>query len=560
MTPSRFARFAKADAVDAATAPHEVDVVDHAEPVVSAPAAPSATPSSSFVVTPQHAAFFAWVEDPAPAHRAAILEAVAGSGKTSTLIQATRRIPATQKGIYVAFNKRVVDDIRGRLPANVGASTLHSVGYNAVRARFGKAIDPRADTRKTFKLFDEFTKRDPRLVEYGATVAKLVAKAKAFGIVPTDVPNTYGLVDDTPESWNELIVRFKIEPPNFDPAKLQTAIDIARNVLRLGLTFDKTHRSIDFDDQLYLTVAYRLPLTRYKWVLVDEAQDISPVQRKMLHAMIAMRTGRLVAVGDVNQAIYGFRGADSDSIGAIAREFDAVAFPLSITYRCPTSVVALAKPYVPHLEARADAPAGEVQTNVSLDLLDRGGWRPTDLVVCRNNAPLVSLAYRLLKRKVACKVLGRDIGAGVKSLVGKLRAKDLPDLIARADQYLVEQTAKLIAAGKEAQVEGLEDRVETLKAFAVEARDLYSMNAAIEELFADDVTSMVTLSTVHKAKGAEAPRVIVLDPRRMPAKSAKQDWEIQQERNIVYVAYTRARETLVFTSLDGAPAFPPTPF
>jgi len=276
--------------------------------------------------------------------------------------------------------------------------------------------------------------------------------------------------------------------------------------------------------------------------------------------MIAMRTGRLVACGDPAQAIFGFRGSDADSLAAIAREFNATPFPLSITYRCPTSVVALAKPYVPHLEARADAPAGEVQLNVPLDLLDKGGWRPTDLVVCRNNAPLVSLAYRLLKRKVACKVLGRDIGAGVKSLVGKLRARDLPDLIARADQYLVEQTAKLIAAGKESQVEGLEDRVETLKAFAVEARDLYSMNAAIEELFADDVTSMVTLSTVHKAKGAEAPRVIVLDPRRMPAKSARQDWEIQQERNIVYVAYTRARETLVFTSLDGTPAFPPTPF
>ncbi len=71
---------------------------------------------------------------------------------------------------------------------------------------------------------------------------------------------------------------------------------------------------------------------------------------------------------------------------------------------------------------------------------------------------------------------------------------------------------------------------------------------------------MVTLSTVHKAKGAEAPRVIVLDPKRMPSKNARQDWEIQQERNVVYVTYTRAKETLVFTSLDGTPAVPPNPF
>jgi DNA helicase II / ATP-dependent DNA helicase PcrA len=554
--PTRFSRFAKANAVDAVDAP----VAEHERVDAEAVAPAPSTPSSSFTITPQHAAFFAWVEDPAPKHRAAILEAVAGSGKTSTLIQATRRIPSTEKGIYVAFGKRVVDDIKGRLPAHIPASTMHSIGYRAVMAHFGRRIDGRADTRKTYKLFDEFTRRDPRLVEYGATVAKLVSKAKAFGIVPTDVPGTYGLIDDTPESWATLIEHFKIEPPNYDPTKLPTAIEIARNVLRLGLVFDEKHRSIDFDDQLYLVVAYRLALTRYKWVLVDEAQDISPVQRAMLHAMIAMKTGRLVAVGDPAQAIYGFRGSDADSLAAIAREFNATPFPLSISYRCPTSVVALAQPYVPHLTAAADAPVGEIQTNVPLARLDADGWRPTDLVVCRNNAPLVTLAYRLLKQRVACKVLGRDIGAGVKSLLKKLRAKDLPELLALAEEYKEQQTAKLLAAGKDAQVEGLEDRVETLKAFAVEARDLTSMERAIDDLFAEDVTSMVTLSSVHKAKGAEAPRVIILDPKRMPAKGARQDWEIQQERNIVYVAYTRARETLVFTSLDGTPAFPPNPF
>ena len=557
----KFSRFAKASAVDAINAPPAENEAVDAEAVSPKPA-PSA-PSSSFVVTPQHAAFFAWVEDPAPSHRAAILEAVAGSGKTSTLIQATRRIPSTERGIYVAFGKRVVDDIRGRLPAHIPASTMHSVGYRAVMAHFGKRIDGKADTKKTYKLFDEFTRRDPRLVEYGATVTKLVSKAKAFGIVPTDVPGTYGLIDDTPESWATLIEHFKVEPPNYDFTKMPAAIEIARNVLRLGLVFDEQHRSIDFDDQLYLVVAYRLALTRYKWVLVDEAQDISPVQRAMLHAMIAMRTGRLVAVGDPAQAIFGFRGSDADSLNAIAREFDATPFPLSITYRCPTSVVELAQPYVPHLTAAADAPVGDVQTNVPLARLDAVGpdmWRSTDLVVCRNNAPLITLAYRLLKQRVACKVLGRDIGAGVKSLLKKIRAKDLPDLLVRAEKYKIEQTAKLLAAGKDAQVEGLEDRVETLKAFAVEARDLTSMEHAIDDLFAEDVTSMVTLSSVHKAKGAEAPRVIVLDPKRMPAKGARQDWEIQQERNIVYVAYTRARETLVFTSLDGSPAFPPAPF
>jgi hypothetical protein len=150
----------------------------------------------------------------------------------------------------------------------------------------------------------------------------------------------------------------------------------------------------------------------YAHVLVDEAQDISPVQRAMLHAMIAMKTGRLIAVGDENQSLYAFRGADSDSLRAITNEFKAIPFPLTVTYRCPTSVVELARAYVPHLTPAFNAPAGDIRMNVNLESLFADGWRPTDLVVCRNNAPLVTLAYRLLKKKIACKVLGRDIGAG----------------------------------------------------------------------------------------------------------------------------------------------------
>jgi superfamily I DNA/RNA helicase len=552
---NRFARFAKADAVDAVNAPNDVDVVDHAEAVEPVVA------TSSFQITPQHAAFFAWVEDPAPEHKAAILEAVAGSGKTSTLKQAARRIPASERGIYVAFNKRVVDEIKGGLPAHISASTMHSVGYRAVLAHFGKRIDSKPDTKKTYKLFDEYTRNDPRLRDFSASVAKLVSKAKDIGLVPDNTVGAVGLVEDTPEVWYELIDRFHVDLPTIVGESLDrvvgATIDLAREVLRLGLTFDANHRSIDFDDQLYLCVAFRLPLTRYKWVLVDEAQDISAVQRAMIHGMIAMRTGRLIACGDKNQSIYGFRSADSESLDAIAREFKATSFPLSVTYRCPTTVVHLAQTYVPHLTPRDGAPAGEIKANVKIDAID---WRPSDLVVCRNNAPLITLAYQLLRKKVACKVLGRDIGAGVKALVRKLRAKDLKDLLARADKHFAEQSAKLRAGGKEDQVEALEDRVETLKAFALEARTLADVERAIDDLFADDKASMVTLATIHKAKGGEAPRVIILDPRRMPSKAARVAWEIQQERNLVYVAYTRAREELIFASLDGAPALPPVAF
>ena len=64
-------------------------------------------------------------------------------------------------------------------------------------------------------------------------------------------------------------------------------------------------------------------------------------------------------------------------------------------------------------------------------------------------------------------------------------------------------------------------------------------------MFSDDVEGVV-FSTVHKAKGLQSPTVYILNPELMPSAHASSDWEIQQEENIQYVAYTRAQVQLVF--------------
>jgi len=56
----------------------------------------------------------------------------------------------------------------------------------------------------------------------------------------------------------------------------------------------------------------------------------------------------------------------------------------------------------------------------------------------------------------------------------------------------------------------------------------------------------IKLSSVHRAKGLEAERVFLLDPHRMPSSRAEKDWELEQENNLIYVAYTRARRALWF--------------
>jgi DNA helicase-2/ATP-dependent DNA helicase PcrA len=541
----------------------------------------------AFVVTPEHQAFFDWIADPNPQHRAAILEAVAGSGKTTTLREAAERITtaiAQGRGcspdqvagpeiLYLAFNKSAVEDVKARgLPQSVRALTLNSLGHRSLTNAMGRIT---LDTRKTRSMLirvldlehldDRQLGQRREFTSMFTTVNRLVSKAKAIGLVPRGIDGAKALVEDTPDAWDQMIDHFDIDAPQDDPRRMGEAIDLARRVLVAGL---RDMSVIDYDDQLYATIALGVPLPRFAWVMADEAQDISAIQREMLRGSLS-EGGRLVAVGDPHQAIYGFRGADSESLAQIAQTFGARRFPLSCTYRCPRLVVELAQVFVPHLRARDGAPDGTIQNGVTLSKIGEApgaqpaiSWRPDDLVVCRNTAPLIAIAYQLIRAKTPCHVLGREIGTGLISLVKKLKPRDLEDFGDNLDRYQRRETDRLKRTGSDDKIEALDDKCETLRVFIDEAQSLGDMETTIRSLFDDDERQgRTTLSTIHRAKGSEAPRVIIVDPWRMPSRMASQPWQLEQERNLAYVAVTRAKESLVFANLGPSnnPAAMPPP-
>lgn len=505
-----------------------------------------------FKVTAQHAAFFNWVASPTSA--SAVLEAVAGSGKTSTLQQAMQRIDSSESVLYLAFNKAAVAEMTSRgVPTNCTPLTLNSLGFRACLRAFGR-VD--VDTGKTMSLIKaRYGERSMIWFSLAGTIKNLVGKAKTVGLVPTDVVGARGVVADTRDEWIAIVDQFSIDAPNDDDTLLDTAIECAREILRDGIR-DVT--TIDFDDQIYLPVVMRLPMPKFQWVLIDEAQDISVLNRRLLARCID-DDGHLIACGDRHQSIYGFRGAAHDSIDAIVEEFKAELFPLSVTYRCPRRVVTAAQVYVPHIEACESAADGEIHVGVAASEIN---WLPSDLVVCRNNAPLVTLAYALLRKRVPCRISGRDIGTGLAALVKKLKARDLDDLLAKLAKHVEKQVTKLMRVGRETAIATLQDQAETLTQFALECKTLAELTTAISELFTDDLSRpMTTLSSVHKAKGGEADRVIILDPWRFPSKRSTSTAALQQERNLYYVALTRARRELVFATINGGGlAMPPAQF
>lgn len=181
-------------------------------------------------------------------------------------------------------------------------------------------------------------------------------------------------------------------------------------------------------------------------------------------------------------------------------------------------------------------------------------WVPRELprgsaILCRNTAPLVTTAFRLLRGGVPCNILGKNIGTGLEKLTLSLSANSVPDLIDKLDNYERAQRSKLLAKHKFTSVDALADRCECLRIIARAVTTIDDLIKKIGELFSAAPTNAITLATIHKAKGLEWNHVFLLNRELIPSQHATSDWQLRQENNLLYVAVTRARETLTYINI-----------
>ena len=459
-----------------------------------------------------------------------VLEAVAGSGKTTTLLGAVKAmVAAGQLPIAVlAYNKSIGNEIKQKL-IDLGcdwkqarAGTVHSFGFNLIRKTFG---DVEVNENKVDNLI-------PAGTPYASIIRKLVslAKQRAIGVVAR-------LHDQA--AWQDIIDHFDLLDEDFIGDAVDEVIAQAIKVLKAS---NAQTQIVDFDDMVYLPLVHPVRVFRYKVVIIDEAQDTNPARRELCKKLLAPN-GRLIAVGDSRQAIYGFTGADNDSLDLIAADFSATRLPLTVTYRCPKAVVEFAHQWVSHIQAHDSAPEGEVKVH-------EGEFKPdaSSAVLCRNTKPLVTLAFDLIRRRIPCKIEGRDIGKGLIKLAMKWKtARTIDAYETKLDRWIITQRNNL--EGKK--LELVEDQYTTIKAImdycrAEKKSHMTDVVAWVEQLFADNVVGVVTLSTIHKSKGREWNTVYWLNrSSTCPSKFATQDWQKQQEANLCYVAATRAQQSLI---------------
>lgn len=456
--------------------------------------------------------------------RNAIIRAVAGSGKTTTIVEGMKA--ASGFNVFLAFNKSIAEELKSR---GVNAKTFHSLTYTPVmKARKAFSVD----SDKLKKLTTANWSRSDCMV-YGAFAMRLVGLARQIGMGCL-VPNEY-------DTWMGIVVHHDIEIES-ELGELGRGIELAMELLDLS----NHSNMVDFDDLLYFAVLDNILLPKFSFVFVDEAQDTNAIQREILKKVMA-HDSRLIAVGDPAQAIYGFRGADSESMNMIAKQFDCVELPLTVSYRCPTTVIEYAQTIVPDIEAAPNAPAGAVVKLGKKWELEN--FKDGDLIVCRTTRHLVALAFRMLKRRIPAHLMGNDIGAGLKGLIKRMNANSLDELQKKVDSWMEREVSKATEKEQDSKVERIYDQAHTINmlidSMEENARTIADLTAVIDKLFAPNNAARIKLATIHKAKGLEAPRVYWLNSSQCPPKWVRKDWQMKQEMNLCYVAITRAMQELV---------------
>ena len=455
-----------------------------------------------------------------------IINALAGSGKTFTIVNFLRYING--KIIFVAFNRHIVDELLTRVPDGVEVKTMNSFGYANVR-NWNPRVKFNED--KLWDILKLLIHQDEDNTDFlTESVAKLVNLAK------------YNLLDGKDHNALDMLtLKHGIE--------LNDSRDQVYSYVESAIKMCKDRKNeVDFTDQLWFCYAHKIAITQYDYMLGDEIQDWNPLQQYVSMEAIA-RGGKFVGVGDEFQAIYAFSGADTQSIANMTVMLENTnrgvkIFPLTYTRRCPVSHVNAAKNIVPTLEAMPNAIDG------TLDRINRAKMIESvqigDMIIARRNAPLISVAYELIRKGVSVIVRGRDIGKGLQSLISKFKADSIDDLIDRAEQYREKEIAKLQKKGKKAEsaIQSLNDKIDTLIAFTDGKNTIDEVRRSIETLFSDNnPKNSVILSSVHRAKGLEADRVFVLEYARI--RIPMQDEEFaQQEANLEYISLTRSKDYL----------------
>lgn len=454
-----------------------------------------------------------------------------GSGKSTVLVQLCKLTPRSKKSIFLAFNKSIVEELKEKLPSTMEIRTLHSLGMSLLFKEYGSV---KVKESKTFGILKRLEKnwgkdlKEVKNVNYYLYGLSQLYDLYRMNLLTEIGPEMAGLATRYGHEYDERII-----------GHLTQLIKSMNKINRI-------HRGgfeIDFVDMIYLPIVQGMQFPRYEVVMVDESQDLNRCQHALVNRLLG-RSSRLISVGDPFQMIYGFLGATDDSFEQFAKRPNTVTLPLSITYRCPVKVVEKINSVYDVVQAAPGAIEGEVRDGDFSDINEN------TMVLCRNNKPLLKAYFKLLALEKKSFIRGAEFGKGIVRMITPYKFNTTEICIERLFNDLEKLEKSLGEKGihmprKHKSYIMFNDNIELIKIIAENYNRVSDIIPIVGHIFKNDGEG-IALMTIHKSKGLEADRVILLNPELVPSKFSTQPWEIEQEQKLLFVAYSRPKKELIF--------------
>lgn len=429
---------------------------------------------------------------------AVLVNAIAGSGKTSTLMELARKY---DNGLYLAFNKAIVKDVLDKLPVGWSCKTFNAMGLAITKKHLPKA-------KVNFN-------------KYKQSKFNLAVNLAQFHMCMD------GNVSE--HSWGITANRFSLS---------KYLINEAIDILKQGQA-DTTQ--ISGEDMMQYPINNGWLSDKYDVVLVDECQDLNPQQISFL---ACIPTDKIVFVGDKNQAIYGFRGSDPEALNKIINTYAPDEFEMNESFRCPVNIIDKVNHIVPNMYSAKTG--GQVEHVRHYDVV----YDDECFILSRVNAKLIKLAYTFIKSKQHFSIGSTFIRQLEFDLKPFLRnTSDLLSLKQKIVQKFQQELNK--AKQNKWSIAPVENKYEALLAIVEDSADLAEVTTFINSLkIHADGSSARKLMTIHAAKGLETDHVYFLDVGVIDYLKNKTDisWKKQEEDNLYYVACTRALSKLTFVN------------
>jgi hypothetical protein len=488
---------------------------------IAQPAAPSTQSSAGFAgaiasITPPPSGRRLTEEqqavvEQAPKSQVVVIEAGAGCGKTSTLVELTRSMPGL--GQYTAFNTSLVDESRQKFPQRVPCNTIHSLAFrtegrkHAHRLRQGRvrASEIAAMLGLRGITVDGEDGRN-KMLSASVLAVQVMRAVRVFCQSADDeirvdhfpriagITKSNGLVKDYLLPYAQQLWAMKCNP----------------------------NATVPFSHDDYVKIwSLGDPCIAADFVLLDEAQDVSPVMLSIMGAQVRRGT-RVVLVGDSAQQIYTWRGA----VNALAAFPDAPRLMLSQSFRFGQVIAEVANSVLRNLSERTRlVMRGFDQIPSRLAELEN-----PDCVLCRTNAGAVStLLQGILDGKRPHMIGGGDDATSFFRAVRDLQAGRETQ---HQDLCCFTTWNEVVEFSKLEEGEDIKLMVDLVKKFSVNR-----ILGALEDMPTEREADLV-VSTAHRSKGREWGRV------RLAGDFRPLDKMDDEEVRLLYVAATRAKLVL----------------